>query len=70
MSYTCITTGERVKIETYLGIVMSIRSIARRNTGYESGRAQRAKTKLDDRLPSLPGGIAFSTIFIVGCTPG
>ncbi|MFN3366616.1 MAG: helix-turn-helix domain-containing protein, partial [Exiguobacterium mexicanum] len=30
MSYTHLTTTERVKIETYLGLGMSIRSIARR----------------------------------------
>ncbi len=55
MSYTHLTTTERVKIETYLELGMSIRSIARRlgrqpstvsreirrNPGYESGRAQR-----------------------------
>lgn len=55
MSYPHLTTTERVKIETYLELGMSIRSIARRigrqpstvsreirrNPGYESGRAQR-----------------------------
>ncbi|MFN3365508.1 MAG: helix-turn-helix domain-containing protein, partial [Exiguobacterium mexicanum] len=30
MSYTHLTTAERVKIETYLGLGMSVRSIARR----------------------------------------
>ncbi len=59
MSYTHLTTTERVKIETYLELGMSIRSIARRigrqpstvsreirrNPGYESGRAQRRYEK-------------------------
>jgi len=54
MSYTHLTTAERVKIETYLELGMSIRSIARRlgrqpstvsreirrNPGYKSERAQ------------------------------
>ncbi|QUE86611.1 IS30 family transposase [Exiguobacterium alkaliphilum] len=54
MSYTHLTTAERVKIETYLELGMSIRSIARRlgrqpstvsreirrNPGYKSDRAQ------------------------------
>ncbi|MGE9213570.1 IS30 family transposase [Exiguobacterium aurantiacum] len=54
MSYTYLTTAERVKIETYLELGMSIRSIARRlgrqpstvsreirrNPGYKSERAQ------------------------------
>ncbi|WP_047375059.1 IS30 family transposase [Exiguobacterium sp. ZOR0005] len=56
MSYTHLTTAERVKIETHLELGMSIRSIARqpstvsreirRNPGYESGRAQRRYTKM------------------------
>ena len=45
MSYTHLTTTERVKIETYLELGMSIRSIARRNLGYKSGRAQRRYEK-------------------------
>jgi len=59
MSYIHLTTTERVKIETYLELGMSIRSIARRigrqpstvsreirrNPGYESGRAQRRYKK-------------------------
>ena len=59
MSYTHLTTTERVKIETYLELGMSIRSIARRlgrhpstvsrevkrNPGYESGRAQQRYVK-------------------------
>ena len=59
MSYTHLTTTERVKIETYLELGMSIRSIARRigrqpstvsreirrNPGYESGRAQKRYEK-------------------------
>lgn len=60
MSYTPLTTRERVKIETYLELGMSIRSIARRlgrqpstvsreirrNPGYESGRAQERYMKM------------------------
>nr|WP_251130004.1 helix-turn-helix domain-containing protein [Exiguobacterium sp. s57] len=59
MSYSHLTTTERVKIETYLELGMSIRSIARRlgrqpsavsreirrNPGSESGRAQRRYEK-------------------------
>ena len=59
MSYTHLTTTGRVKIEIYLELGMSIRSIARRlgrqpstvsreirrNPGYESGRAQRRYEK-------------------------
>ena len=60
MSYIHLTTAERVKIETYLELGMSIRSIARRlgrqpstvsreirrNPGYESGRAQERYVKM------------------------
>ncbi|WP_214793950.1 MULTISPECIES: helix-turn-helix domain-containing protein [unclassified Exiguobacterium] len=35
MSYTHLTTTERVKIETYLELGMSIRSIARRSTAID-----------------------------------
>jgi len=59
MSYTHLTTTERVKIETYLELGMSIRSIARRlgrqpstvsreirrNPGYTAERAQERYTK-------------------------
>ncbi|MFK3988528.1 IS30 family transposase [Exiguobacterium mexicanum] len=59
MSYTHLTTTERVKIETYLGLGMSVRSIARRlgrqpstvsreirrNPGYTAERAQERYTK-------------------------
>ncbi len=41
MSYTHLTTTERVKIETYLELGISIRSIARRNAGYVAERAQK-----------------------------
>ncbi len=59
MSYTHLTTTERVKIQTYLELGTSIRSIARRhgrhpstvsrevkrNPSYESGRAQQCYVK-------------------------
>ena len=59
MSYTHLTTAERVKIETYLELGMSIRSIARRlgrqpstvsreirrNPGYTAERAQERYAK-------------------------
>ena len=59
MSYTHLTTAERVKIETYLELGMSVRSIARRlgrqpstvsreirrNPGYTAERAQERYAK-------------------------
>uniref|UniRef100_UPI0035126AD5 hypothetical protein n=1 Tax=Exiguobacterium profundum TaxID=307643 RepID=UPI0035126AD5 len=60
MSYTHLSTTKRVKIETYLELGMSIRSIARRNPDYVAERAHKryekaktncgAKTKLDDTM--------------------
>ncbi len=71
MSYIHLTTVERVKIETYLGLGMSIRSIARRlgrqpstvsreirrNPGYTTERAQEryAKAKGNCSAKTKPG---------------
>ncbi|WP_353047647.1 MULTISPECIES: helix-turn-helix domain-containing protein [unclassified Exiguobacterium] len=44
MSYIHLTTTERVKIETYLELGMSIRSIARRLGRQPSGRSDGTPT--------------------------